>query len=384
MEAIKSSFPVYFNYQVQFTHGLFDKKNPLFVEIVQQASKQPSKLLWVIEQEVANSQPELTAAMDAYCQHHQLQQCGKPLVIGGGEAIKNDSSLLKSIYQAINEHGICRHSYIVAVGGGALLDMVGFAAATAHRGIRLIRVPTTVLAQADSGVGVKNAINYFDKKNFLGCFAPPYAVLNDFNFLISLPQRDWRAGMAEAVKVALIKDAEFFYYIQQQAQALTQRSMPAMQHLVRRCAALHAAHISGSGDPFEFGSSRPLDFGHWAAHKLEHLTAHRLRHGEAVAIGLALDSTYSYLAGYLAQNDWQQILATLQDLGFTLYVPELSQQLDKLEHPLNIFRGLREFQEHLGGELTIMLLEKIGQGKEVHTVDIALFQQAILLLKELR
>jgi 3-dehydroquinate synthase len=382
MEAIVSSFPVYFDYQVQFTHGLFTKENFLLAEVIQQSIARPSKLLFVVEQEVADSHPMLPTAINDYCQYHGLRQCGPVLFIAGGEAIKNDSRQLQQIYQAINEHSICRHSYIVAVGGGALLDMVGFAAATAHRGIRLIRVPTTVLAQADSGVGVKNAINYFNKKNFLGCFAPPYAVLNDFDFLSSLNLRDWRAGMAEAVKVALIKDAEFFYYLQQQAQALSQRDLPSMQHLIQRCAALHVAHISGNGDPFEFGSSRPLDFGHWAAHKLEHLTTHRLRHGEAVAIGLALDSTYSYLAGYLAQSDWQQILTTLQDLGFALYAPELSQQLENLDHPLNIFHGLREFQEHLGGELTIMLLEKIGQGKEVHAVDIAVFQQAIALLRE--
>jgi len=380
MNVIQSSFTVPFNYQAYFTQDLFRPDNLLLCDIVQQGAGQaPAKLLIVLEGEVANSQPTLPMAITTYLTHHQQQlvQCGEIIVVGGGEGLKNDKHCLEQVYQAINTHSICRHSYIVAIGGGALLDMVGFAAATAHRGIRLIRVPTTVLAQADSAVGVKNAINYFGKKNFLGCFAPPYAVLNDFNFLTTLPQRDWLAGIAEAVKVALLKDAEFFYFIQQHASALAQRNMDKMQHVVQRCAALHIAHISGSGDPFEFGSSRPLDFGHWAAHKLEHLTAHRLRHGEAVAIGIALDTTYSYLAGYLPEAAWQQILATLQQLGFYLYEPELAEYQHLPQHSRSIFGGLREFQEHLGGELTIMLLADIGQGKEVHSVDISLYQQAI-------
>jgi 3-dehydroquinate synthase len=205
---------------------------------------------------------------------------------------------------------------VLGIGGGAVLDMVGYAAATAHRGIRLIRVPTTVLAQNDSGVGVKNGINAFGKKNFLGTFAPPYAVLNDIDFLTTLDDRDWRSGIAEAVKVALIKDANFFEFITTNAKALARRDMDSMQHLVYRCAQLHLNHIANSGDPFEKGSSRPLDFGHWAAHKLEQLTHYNLRHGEAVAIGIALDTTYSYMAGMLSRSDWQQVLETAENIRF--------------------------------------------------------------------
>ncbi|MEM6869205.1 MAG: 3-dehydroquinate synthase, partial [Cyanobacteria bacterium P01_C01_bin.121] len=151
--------------------------------------------------------------------------------------------------------------------------------------------------------------------------------------------------------------------------------------LVYRCAKHHVEHIGGYGDPFEKGSSRPLDFGHWAAHRLEHITEYRLRHGEAVAIGIALDSTYSYLKGYLAEEDWQRILGTIQTLGFSLYAPELSSHLDDPTHPDSIFRGLSEFREHLGGELTIMLLDAIGHGFEVHEVDFELYKQAITLLQ---
>ena len=278
--------------------------------------------------------------------------------------------------------GLCRHSYVVGIGGGAVLDMVGYTAAVAHRGIRLIRVPTTVLAQNDSGVGVKTSVNALGKKNFLGTFTPPYAVLNDCQFLTTLSNRDWRAGMAEAIKVALIKDAEFFQDLETNATAIAHRDLEAMQAAIRRCAALHMNHIA-SGDPFEVGSSRPLDFGHWAAHRLEHLTQYRLRHGEAVAIGITLDSTYSYLSGWLSQPAWQRICNIFQALGFRLYVPELSKYLNNRHHPDSLFRGLTEFQEHLGGELTLMMLDAIGQGVEVHQVDQDRYRDAIAILQRL-
>jgi 3-dehydroquinate synthase len=192
-----------------------------------------------------------------------------------------------------------------------------------------------------------------------------------------LPQREWIGGIAEAVKVALIKDANFFAWIEQQAAALVDRQLPTMRQLIHRCAQLHLEHIAHYGDPFEMGTSRPLDFGHWAAHRLEHLTNYRLRHGEAVAIGMAIDCCYAQLEGRLAQSDCQRILRLLQQLGFTLWVPELSAYADEPTHPASVFRGLQEFQEHLGGELTLMLLTQIGQGIEVHQVDLHLYQQAI-------
>ena len=135
---------------------------------------------------------------------------GPPLFIEGGERAKNSSTHVAEIHSQIDRHHIDRHSYLIAVGGGALLDVAGFAAATAHRGVRHVRIPTTTLSQADSGVGVKNGINAFGKKNFIGTFAPPFAVINDFNLLATLEPRDKRAGYVEAVKVALHPRREIF------------------------------------------------------------------------------------------------------------------------------------------------------------------------------
>ncbi|MBX9851589.1 MAG: 3-dehydroquinate synthase, partial [Cytophagaceae bacterium] len=295
----------------------------------------------------------------------------------GGEVVKNDTDHLQTVLDAIERNKLCRHSFLAGIGGGAVLDMVGYAATIAHRGVRHIRIPTTVLAQNDSGVGVKNGINAFGKKNFLGTFSPPYAVINDTLFLKTLSDRDWRSGISEAVKVALIKDKNFFSNILSNAEALVERDMAAMEALIFRCAELHMNHIA-QGDPFERGSSRPLDFGHWSAHKLEQLTSNRIKHGEAVAIGIALDATISFLSERLNLVEWKAILSLLSGLGFELYDEELGKVMND-ENP--ILKGLEEFREHLGGKLTIMLLEKIGKGVEVNEIDKKQVLDSIIILK---
>jgi 3-dehydroquinate synthase len=256
---------------------------------------------------------------------------------------------------------------VVGIGGGAFLDMIGFVAATTHRGVRHVRVPTTVLGQNDSGVGVKNGVNAFGMKNLLGCFAPPFAVLNDAAFLRTLHPRDKIAGIAEAVKVSLIRDSLFFEWLEGNADALRECAPPAMARMIRRCAELHMRQIAHGGDPFETGSAWPLDYGHWSAHKLESLTAHELRHGEAVAIGLALDARYSVQIGMLAAHGEERVYGLLKRLGFYLWHPAMDTR-DEHGRPV-ILRGIEEFREHLGGELTITLLRDIGQGEEVHAMD---------------
>lgn len=387
METIQQRFSIAFSYDVSFTEAVFDQDNLLFKETVMQGTRnRPANVLFVIDDGVASSHPDLPNQIQVYCEAHgdALRCAGKPIVVPGGEQAKNDPAYTEQIQRAVADRGICRHSYVVAIGGGAVLDMVGYAASTAHRGVRHIRIPTTVLAQNDSGVGVKNGINAFGCKNFLGTFTPADAVINDALFLETLEDRDWRSGISEAIKVALIKDPVFFAEIQRDAAILAPpvRDLPAMQRLIHRCAQMHVAHISAYGDPFERGSSRPLDFGHWAAHKLEALTEFRLRHGEAVAIGIALDCVYAHLAGMLGKEELEAILTTFQTLGFTLFVDELGQHLNSPSHPDSLFLGLDEFREHLGGKLTVMLLEGIGQSIEVHEVDYDLYKDAVKMLKE--
>lgn len=376
-ETISQTFSVSYHYPVVFTEGVFNTSNSSLIDLLQNHHHgKPQRVIVAIDEGVACAHPALWEQLESYFQFHHvsIELVHAPLFIEGGEAAKNSLAVQQHVHDVINDTGLCRQSYVIAIGGGAVQDAVGYAAATAHRGIRLVRIPTTVLAQCDAAIGVKNGINAFGKKNFLGTFSPPYGVINDCAFLTTLKERDWRAGVAEAVKVALIKDGSFFQYLSRHAENLRKRNMQIMQTVVYRCAALHLEHIATSGDPFEKGSSRPLDFGHWAAHKLEQLSNFRLRHGEAVAIGIALDSTYCHVLGKLSFIAWQQILHTLETMGFSLWVPELN------DHN-KLFQGLAEFQEHIGGELTLTLLDDIGESVEVHEVDLAVYQRAIGVLQ---
>ncbi|GEO05315.1 3-dehydroquinate synthase [Adhaeribacter aerolatus] len=384
LSSIQQTFQVPFSYIVHFTEGLFNPDNLLFRNVIaQDGGEGPRKLFFVIDSGVQEAHPDLQINIKNYIQAHAgvLALNGDLTVVPGGERCKNQPELVQQLLEAVNDYGIDRHSYMLAIGGGALLDMVGYVASIAHRGIRHIRIPTTVLSQNDSGIGVKNSVNAFGKKNFLGNFAPPYAVLNDFDFLTTLNDRDWRSGISEAIKVSLIKDETFFRFIQQNAGKLAQRDMSAMQYLIYRCAEMHLQHIAG-GDPFEQGSSRPLDFGHWSAHKMEALSNYEIRHGEAVSLGIALDSVYSHLTNRISADELEQILTVIHTLGFDLYVPELDEHLEDASHPNSLLHGLQEFREHLGGKLTITLLDRIGKGVEVNSMDNELIIASIQYLKK--
>ena len=385
MQVLKQEVQVSFHYNVYLTKDLFSTVNPLLADVLRDQQRTgPRKVLVVVDDGVARACPHLIESIEQYFGAHQntLHLCESPVIVHGGESVKNSLREVTRLHELIHAKGLCRHSYLIAIGGGAVLDMAGFAAATAHRGIRHVRVPTTVLSQDDSGVGVKNSINSFGKKNFLGTFAPPYAVINDSAFLEALSHREWCAGIAEAIKVSLIKDAAFFTFLEQNAQKLVDRNMPVMQQMIARCAELHLHHIAQGGDPFEFGSARPLDYGHWSAHKLEQLSNYQLRHGEAVAIGIALDTTYAYLKGLLSETNWQRTLALIQNVNLPLWAPELSAHLAEPNHPRSVMQGLQEFREHLGGELTIILLKDIGQSLTVNEIDEKLMHQAAEMLKQ--
>lgn len=372
---IRQQFEVPFAYDVVFTRDVFSPDSTVLRDAMRlRGDGAPARALFVIDEGVADAHP-IEEMIRTYAAAHndRLDLAGEPLILPGGEPAKNNPQILDRILCDIEARRVCRHSYVIAVGGGAILDVAGYAAAIAHRGVRHVRIPTTTLAQGDSAVGVKNGVNAFGKKNFLGTFAPPIAVLNDAHFLTTLDDRDWRGGVSEAIKVALLKDCEFFEWIERSAVALNTRDLASMEQLVRRSAELHLQHIATGGDPFELGSSRPLDFGHWAAHKLEQLSNFELRHGDAVAIGLALDLTYSKLAGFLDDSTHERAMHCLESCGFELWSPHLLE--DESLAP-SVARGLDEFREHLGGELTIMLLRALGDGFETNTMDVAVIEQS--------
>ena len=376
-------FAVPFEYPVHFTERVFDPDNPVLAETVSRLEPDRChRCLVLVDDGLLAARPGLCDEIAAYAQAHggTIDLVTAPIPVPGGEQIKSELYFIERMQGTLFDHHIDRHSYVIAVGGGAVLDAVGLIAATTHRGIRHIRIPTTVLAQNDSGVGVKNGVNLRGVKNFVGTFAPPFAVLNDIEFIDTLAPRDRIAGMAEAVKVGLIRDAKFFAWLERNADALALFERPAMAHMIRRCAELHMHQIAHGGDPFESGSARPLDFGHWAAHKLEALTRYHLRRGEAVAIGVALDSHYSVLAGHLEAGLDERICFLLEHLGFRLWHPALAR--DAPDGARAVLAGLRDFREHLGGVLTITLLADLGVSVDVNRMDEGLILAAIDWLKD--
>jgi 3-dehydroquinate synthase len=384
MFSIDRTIQVPFRHQVRFTEDVFSPDNPILLQVMLgDGGRRPAKALVVVDESLALARPELVKGIETWfsSKPDSVKLVCPPMVIEGGERAKNSYFHVTEIHSHVDRYHIDRHSYIIVVGGGALLDVAGLAAATAHRGVRHIRIPTTTLSQADSGVGVKNGINSFGKKNFIGAFSPPWAVINDFSLLASLSPRDKRAGYIEAIKVALIRDREFFERIERDALRLAAFDLEAMRPLICRSAELHVNHIAGSGDPFEFGSSRPLDFGHWAAHKLEQISDYKISHGEAVAIGIGLDVIYSHRIGLLDARSRDRILGLIETLGFDLFANELL-NVDSRDERL-VLQGLEEFREHLGGELTITLLQSIGQGVEVHSMSLPRVLDAIDELQSL-
>jgi 3-dehydroquinate synthase len=383
MSSIQRTIQVGYQLRVFFTQKVFAPANPLLRDLlVSESGTRVHGVLVVLDESLAQVRPGLVPEIEAYftAAPGRLKLVCPPMIIEGGERTKNSYFHVSEIHSHIDRYHIDRHSYVIGIGGGALLDMVGLATSTAHRGVRHVRIPTTTLSQADSGVGVKNGINAFGKKNFIGTFTPPYAVVNDYEMLESLSDRDKRAGYVEAVKVALIRNREFFESIEQDARQLSTFEPKAMQRLIHRCADLHLNHIASSGDPFEFGSARPLDFGHWSAHKLEQLSEYKIRHGEAVAIGIALDVIYSRKMGFLDATSAERVLKLLEALGFELYANELL-HVDS-DNSLILLNGLEEFREHLGGELAITLLRDLGQGFEVHEMALPRVVEAIYELQE--
>jgi 3-dehydroquinate synthase len=376
------AFEVPFRFPVYFTSGAWHPENRAVRDAVcRLESDRRHRVLVVIDEQVALAQPTLVGQIQQYFAAHDsaLQLVREPLLVAGGEAVKNDLIHTLALLQRVNEDRIDRQSFIAAIGGGAVLDMVSFAAAIAHRGVRILRFPTTVLAQGDSGIAVKNSINLFGKKNFIGTFVPPFAVINDAEALASLSLRDKIAGVSEAVKVALLKDATFYRFLEANAARVSTGHLDILAKVVRKAAELHLQHICGNGDPFELGSARPLDFGHWAAHKLESMTNFRLRHGEAVAIGMALDLAYSEISGFLDRATLERILRLLEAIGFRLWDDAMLERDGEGRQRLVV--GLSEFREHLGGELHITLLRGIGDSFEVTEMDEANVAAAVGFLE---
>lgn len=377
-QTIEQRIEVTWEFPVTFTHGLFRAENPVLADTLRRLGEdRRHRAMVFVDSHVATARPKLVREIENYFAAFtaQLELALAPRIVPGGEAIKNDITLVEGFMRLMLDHHMDRQSFIIIVGGGAVMDAVGLAAALVHRGLRQVRVPTTVLAQNDAGVGVKNGVNFMGGKNAIGTFAPPFAVLNDLDFLTTLPTRDWLCGVAEAWKVAIIRDRKFFDWLAANAEKFPARDRAAMEELVYRCAEEHLEHIRTNGDPFEYGRARPLDFGHWSAHKLELMSGFRISHGEAVAFGVLLDSSYAKEKGWISDAEFAVIERGLRQSGFPLLHDEAFAR--DASGQLEIFAGLRDFREHLGGELCVTFPQGIGARFEMHEIDLPLMERCL-------
>ena len=368
--------PVTFRHRIRFTKDAFASGNPVVRDLFE--ADRSCRVLVYVESEIVRHFPGLKEQLTSYLEAIAGVTLTEIVEMAGGEVCKISKTQIMDCISPIERNKIDRHSYVFCIGGGAFLDVIGLAAATAHRGVRLVRFPTTTLSQDDSGVGVKNGINGFGKKNFIGSFAVPYAVVNDFQFLYTQPEDACRGGLVEAVKVALVKDSAFFGWMEENTEGLRKLEPAVLEEAVERSAILHARHIALGGDPFETGSSRPLDYGHWSAHKLEQLTNFSLSHAEAVSVGVALDTLYASRQGWLTAEESER--AVLQ--GLLLPVWHESLDLRDAGGRREVFNGLEEFREHLGGRLTVLMLKGLGEGFDVHELDESCLDECMEELRE--
>ena len=376
MPEISGQFKEIYAHRIFFTKDVFSKENSILEDVMAPSSQGTTPgVLVVIDENVAESHKTIRTIIEQRISDIDHLEFRGLIDVPGGEDAKNNADVIERVLEAIDRYRIDRHSWVVIIGGGAVIDAAGFAASTAHRGVKTLKIATTVLSQLDAAIGVKNGVNRLGKKNFVGSFCVPEAVVCDEDFLNTLNDRQWCEGFSEAVKIGCLKDAEYLTEILTKADAVKNRDLDAAQPIIHRCAELHLHHITEGGDPFERNEARPLDFGHWAAHRLESMSDFQITHGEAVSIGIALDTVYSNLMGILSDEECEKILTTLEKLGLPVKHHELSKE-DQL------FKGLEEFREHLGGKLTITLLEGIGRPIDVHEMDEARIRESIAILSK--
>ena len=379
-EELKQRLNISYEYPVIFCHDIFAPDNQILADLLSSSDKniRANIIVW-FDNGLAVAQPSLIKKARAWFNNQQNLNLKDISIYPGGEQVKDGFKYVEQMIAALKKNKICRKSFVIAVGGGAFLDATGLAAALFHRGVRLLRLPSTVLSQNDSGVGVKNGINFSNVKNLLGVFAPPYAVVNDYDMLKSLPLFIMRDGLAEAFKVAIIKDPDFLDFLLKNADALKMGDAKALEFAIKQSATLHFNHIAQGGDPFENGDARPLDFGHWAAHYLESMSGYELRHGQAVAIGVALDSAYAFYKGLINKNELDSIINGLERSGLSTWHELLDKKEGSRPYVLN---GIEEFREHLGGKLAITLPDGIGSKIEVDAVNEDIMIKSIYYLRD--
>jgi 3-dehydroquinate synthase len=285
-----------------------------------------------------------------------------PVILPDGEKHKNWQTL-NLIFDALIEHRCERRTTLIALGGGVVGDMTGFAAATWQRGAPFVQIPTTLLAQVDSSVGGKTAINHPRGKNMIGAFYQPLTVLSDLDTLRTLPERELRAGLAEVIKHGLIRDAKFFDWIDSHVGALLARDPAALEHAVVRSCEIKADIVAL--DERETDLRALLNFGHTFGHAIEAgLGYGEWLHGEAVAAGMVMAADLSRQLGYLSPSDAGRVEALIRRAGLPVAGPPLSR--DRYVELMGVDKKTRD------GALRFVVLERLGSARVQAGIDPAL------------
>ncbi len=376
----KLSHPI--AYPVVFTENVFDPDNRALVDALDRLKEnRVHRAMVFIDSNVADAQPELIQQIIQYFEAHgdDIELAEEPRVIPGGEIIKNDMDVVGPMISAMIDAHLCRHSYAIIVGGGAVLDTVGLAASLMRRGIRVVRIPTTLYAQINAGLGLEVSVNFDGRKNSVGAFAPPFAVINDWQFFYSLPDRDWLSGVTEAFRLAILFDGEWFDELYSMLNVLPQRRSEDLAYVLSRTAQIYLGALESASDPLEEHSGRPLDLGHWSAYKLESISAFEIPHAEATAMGVLIDACYASRQGWLSNADFERIYTAYAQLGVPLWFPELEEV--SADGNLSIFHGIPDFQEHKGGILSIPFPTGLGSTRQEYLIDLAVMEEVFEQLK---
>jgi shikimate kinase/3-dehydroquinate synthase len=315
--------------------------------------------------------PALAASLDAAGIRHA------DITIAPGETSKSFSN-----YERICDHVLAarmeRGDIVVALGGGVVGDLAGFAAATVRRGMRLVQIPTTLLAQVDSSVGGKTGINSSHGKNLIGAFHQPSLVIADTSVLATLPEREFRAGYAEVVKYGLIDDADFFYWLEAEWRSVFAGG-PARMRAIAKSSAAKAAIVAH--DETEQGDRALLNLGHTFAHAFERIAAYdseRLVHGEAVALGIACAFRFSTEQGLCSGQDSERVVRHLDAVGFRTTISDIPGWEGDADAIVDAMLQDKKVQR---GALTLILVRRIGESfiaKNVAAADVRNFLEAEL------
>jgi 3-dehydroquinate synthase len=269
------------------------------------------------------------------------------------ESEKNLKSV-EGLAQSLVAAGADRHALIVAVGGGVVGDVGGFVAASYLRGVSLVQVPTTVVAQVDSAIGGKTGVNLPEGKNLVGAFYPPRLVLADPELLATLPEREFRGGMAEVIKYGVIADAKLFAFLEKQMDAILRRDAWALEHVIRRSVAIKAQVVAK--DERESGLREILNFGHTFGHALESVTNYRrFQHGEAIAWGMMCAALLGHEVAGTPADVVSRIVALVRRMGPLPPWPEVK--------PREIIDAMRSDKKARGGKLRFVLAKQLGQAR---------------------